>query len=172
MFCKIFVKYLVDYQDIRRLTRIFGGLPWYSSPACPLNRNRRLLHRCSYVAWSYLRFLPQDWKYSDTNLWPPGNISFCCSAWVLQMILELQTLQGGRVKYIWAFLLTYLKKRVFMSYFREKTMWNIQSWITLKWDILCNFCLNPSWKSFQSTSNLEETVFTTTTSSEIIWQII
>ena len=58
-------------------------LPLYSSLAWPLNWNRRLLHRSSSMALSYLCFLSQDWKYSDNNLWPPGDISFCCFVWAL-----------------------------------------------------------------------------------------
>ena len=33
----------------------------------------------SSVALSYICFLSQDWNYSDSNLWPAGNISFYCS---------------------------------------------------------------------------------------------
>ena len=27
--------------------------------------------------------MSQDWKYSDSNLWPPGNTFVCCSVWPL-----------------------------------------------------------------------------------------
>ena len=40
IFGEIFGKYLADYQDIRQINMIFGRLPWYSSPASPLNRDR------------------------------------------------------------------------------------------------------------------------------------
>ena len=69
-------RYLADFHDIRQITMIFA-------PSRLLNRNRRLLHRSSSLALSYPCFLTQDWKYSDSNLWPPGNISFSCSIWAL-----------------------------------------------------------------------------------------
>ena len=100
---KYSAKYLTNIWQITKIlwqiTMLFNRLPWNMFPACPLNWNRILLHRSSYGSLSYLWFLSQDWKYSDSNLWLPGNSSCCCSIWALTW--SIMHIVAGILKMCW-----------------------------------------------------------------------
>ena len=86
---------LADNKDILRITMIFGGSPWYFSPACPLNRNRTLLQSSSSVALfpvPRLEILRQQYMvissfavpFEPYTCHPPGNMGHLpCTMWHL-----------------------------------------------------------------------------------------
>ena len=81
------IQLLIKFLSLRAQTKTnFATMKLFEiscSPACPLHRSRRLLHRNSSVVSSYFRLLSLDWKCSDSNLWPPGKIYSWGFVWTL-----------------------------------------------------------------------------------------